>query len=182
VDPLIAAHYRTIQPYIIRVHAAQQTILKAGALLAGMFVLASLPIGAALIFLCSLIGVGAAAVVLFAIGRMLFYSDYRLSNANGAMPCPKCGCKTGIYASWVCGSCHTTHTHARFSRSFFEPCKNCKNSPHSLICPRCRDPIIFDGKAFKPGHSAWCRGLPPVTAKPPVVQDRPPKRIRQHLR
>jgi hypothetical protein len=115
----------------------------------------------------------AYALLLFG---LLVYRLYRLYTDNhfltACLQQPRCGGGTDISAEWVCGHCHHTNR-SRYllptGRTFLEACKECGSVPHSLICPKCRRPIIFYDEAFtkEPKKSAWLTGAPPVTKPTP---------------
>jgi hypothetical protein len=112
---------------------------------------------------------------------------YGASLLHGALACPHCRALTRLNHHWVCGVCTFEHTarHMLFGHTFVETCARpkCGATPHSLICWNCREPIIFDESPFKPETSAWLPDSPPRTQPPkPVVKDRPPKILKDHLR
>jgi hypothetical protein len=133
------------------------------------------------IILIMLIGV---AVGIIASLRFLHY--FRNLGLSKALVCPRCDTGNNIWNPWVCGFCHWTHTHTnlllRNRRSYLEECKKCSRSPLAVICRECRQPLIPDDAfTHNPTKSAWFPDYPPVTEKPPVIEDRHPRRIVEHL-
>jgi hypothetical protein len=94
-----------------------------------------------------------------------------------------------ITDEWVCGFCGKTHPpfNIRPSRqTFLDKCENvtCKERQHSIICFRCRQPVVWDEDAFRrrPNTSAWFPDYPPLPPEPVPVKDRPPRPIDEDLR
>jgi hypothetical protein len=116
----------------------------------------------------------------------LFFHERRVLRSL-RMPCLSCEGHISLYDEWVCGSCSRTHTNPMGLRgkTWAEVCpgKFC-GVPHSVICPDCRKPIIFEDYAFgrSPDASAWLPGYPPVEATPAPAPLRPPRPIDEDLR
>jgi hypothetical protein len=103
---------------------------------------------------------------------------------------------TYISNQWICGFCDKTHPPFECSiwgwwrSTLVDPCENrtCKQLQHSVICWRCRKPIIWNEEAYSraPKNSAWLPGYPalelPPEQPPPVAEDRPPRIIDEDLR
>jgi hypothetical protein len=130
----------------------------------------------------------AALPLLIAAAAMFYFERYCLAPIH-AIHCRSGEGYISIYDDWVCGNCKKTHTktiHLPWRRTWADECtgKFC-GVPHSVICPSCRNPIIFDDYAFErsPDKSAWLPGYPPVEATPaPTPALRPPRHIDKHLR
>ena len=112
---------------------------------------------------------------------------YNIKFSTQLIHCPSCS-QVPLSQEWVCGECHKTNKHVTWPtrKTFVEACRfsKCKKVPHSLICPICRQPILFVDDA-NPKTSAWLPGYPPpphVPEAPAEVEDRPPKRYTEHLR
>jgi hypothetical protein len=124
-----------------------------------------------------------------AMAAMFYYERYCLAPIH-VIHCHNCeGGYISLDDDWVCGNCKKTQTntiHLPWGRTWAEVCKGkyC-GVPHSVICPDCREPIIFDdyGVEKYPDESAWLPGHPPVEALPtPPLPPRPPRHIDKHLR
>jgi hypothetical protein len=96
---------------------------------------------------------------------------------------------TEIWHAWVCGFCAKTNPPFNsgfpWRRTFLDQCKKCERTQHSVLCWRCRRPLIWDENAFRrePGTSAWLLGYPPAAPMPePAPEDRPPRFIDEDLR
>ena len=114
----------------------------------------------------------------------LFYYDFRFPKQF--IHCPSCS-RVHLSQEWVCGECHKTNKHVKWPtrKTFVEACRfsDCKKVPHSLICPKCREPILFTDGA-NPKTSAWLPGYPPLPPEPEtpaVAEYRPPKLVDEHL-
>jgi hypothetical protein len=125
--------------------------------------------------------VGLLALCLFALALWYFYRCRAYLRSLKGMPCLDCeGGHVLTFEPWVCGSC--SRTHSGKGPTWADACE-CKTTPHSFICPECREPIIFDDYAFErsPDTSAWLPGYPPIIKKP-NNEKRVPRYIDKHLR
>ena len=111
---------------------------------------------------------------------------YGASLLRSGLSCPMCSAVTRLDRYWVCGFCTFEHTtrHLLFNHTFVEKCARCPNTPHSLICFRCRKPSIFDQDVFSrsPTKSAWLPDSPPLSEAPPEKPMQPPRPIDDDLR
>jgi hypothetical protein len=138
--------------------------------------------------------------VIFAVGVYWYHAAKRAEELK-PLPCTDPDCleegdgevaETFILNPWVCGFCDKTHPsiqmwwHWRRS-TLVDPCENCTRRQHSVICWRCRKPIIWDEEAYRraPNNSASQPGYPPLELSPEpqqVPEDRPPRFIDEDLR
>jgi hypothetical protein len=152
------------------------------------------PVGAILIFA----GVPHSATKLLVLGAMagtpvlLLYNIYRTLKVKPLV----CLCDdsydkaaaTQFGETGVCGFCGKTHPPWKWipwRRTVLDECDNikCKRSQHSIICWRCNKPIIWDDGAYRrePTTSAWHLQYPPLQPVSAPTEDRPPRRIAEHL-
>jgi hypothetical protein len=111
-----------------------------------------------------------------------FHSIHKLDKV-GTLPCEACGedgrlGSNTVLASWVCGFCATTHPSISLigtltGTTLLDPCKNCHQHQHSVICRNCRQPIIWNETAYRKDTSAWYADSPPLEEKPPPPDTRP---------
>jgi hypothetical protein len=134
----------------------------------------------------------------FCIVTIAGYFGYRHWGLDGLknFPCINIACSseedqeiayTDLFYPWVCGFCFTGHPSFNgldrllfWRRTIVDPCRNegCKHLQHSVICWRCRNPIIWDEEAYrKAPKPAFPPGRPPrserIPEKPKPVRRRP---------
>jgi hypothetical protein len=127
------------------------------------------------------IALGLLALYMFALALWYFYRCREWLRSLRGIVCRECErARVPIFEPWVCGSCSRTNRDRR--RTWADACE-CKATPHSFICPECRNPIIFDDYAFErsPDTSAWLPGYPPIIKKP-NNEKRLPRYIDKHFR
>jgi len=129
--------------------------------------------------------IGLLALCLFVLALWHLYRCLEYLRSLRGMPCLDCDTERShvlTFEPWVCGSC--SRTHSGKGPTWADACE-CKSTPHSFICPECREPIIFDDYAFErsPDQSAWLPGYPPLLQQEePVIEVRPPRPINEDLR
>jgi hypothetical protein len=129
-------------------------------------------------------------VVMASAVHYFFHLREQVDEANVWCECEgyKDYARTPIVSEWVCGFCAKTHPAFKFLNSrhtFLDTCVNCKARQHSIICFRCRQPVVWDEEAFRrrPDTSAWLPDYPPLPPEPePVRESRPPRFIDEDLR
>jgi hypothetical protein len=186
MQPLLKKHYQETRETLERYRDMAPVCIWAIVLSypVGMFLYAS---GMRFLVVVLLFSVVTASAV-----QYIFYLREQVEKADVWCECEGYDdyARTPITLAWVCGFCAKTHPPFKLLNSrhtSLDTCVNvnCKARQHSIICFRCRQPIVWDEYAFRqrPNTSAWLPDYPPLAPEPePVREDRPPRPIDEDLR
>ena len=101
--------------------------------------------------LVTLLGAMTAAVLIAAsiivAGAPTVFISARMHRRIGSegFNCPHCRKRIRVFEAWVCGQCgdESRPFWMGFVRTFFRPCRGCRNAPQYLKCPHCHVPIAL---------------------------------------